>query len=113
MNFLKFKICSNSLFFAAFCIKIRVSLWVFSVFSGKTSSQFSDGPSFLVCTAFRTSLEYLNSKKPPAIFFLFRQDLDRDPDPEDISRSGIKERIRDQLPFHLRHGRQRNEPGLP
>jgi len=38
MNFKKFKKCSSSLFFTAFCVKIRVSLRVFSVFrvfSGK------------------------------------------------------------------------------
>ena len=30
MNFKKFKKCSSSLFFTAFCVKIRVSLRVFS-----------------------------------------------------------------------------------
>ena len=44
MSFLKLKICSSSLFFTAFCIKIRVSLCVFRVFSGETGTQFPDEP---------------------------------------------------------------------
>ena len=48
-EFLKIqKICSSSLFFTAFCVKIRVSLCVFSVFSGETGTQFPDGPFFLL-----------------------------------------------------------------